>query len=258
MYWQWVLSGRLTTGPTTSFWQNFYTDVFSLRVLRLVIAWYCIVILTIFLLDVSEKYGPGTLRKMLLGKYHTPGREQRVFMFLDLRSSTTIAEEIGAERYFRMLHFFYQVANEAIINNYGEIYQYVGDEIVVSWPLEQGLKNGNCLQCFRAVCNAVDNHAATFEKEFGVVPRFKAGIHAGLVVTGEIGTVKKEIVYSGDVLNTTARIVALCNQYGQTLMVSDVIYNALKQTPGYHFTYIDSTVLRGKVVATGLYGVGME
>ena len=247
--------GALNSRGDRSFMENFYNDIFSLRVFRLLSAWYFIVILTIFFLDVSEKYGPGTLRKILLGKYHSPGREERIFMFLDMRSSTTIAEKMGDEHYFRMLHFFYQVANEAIINSYGEIYQYVGDEIVISWEKEQGLKNANCLGCFRAVCDIVAKNKDVFEKKFGVVPRFKAGIHAGMVVTGEIGTVKKDIVYSGDVLNTTARIVALCNQYNQSLIVSDIIYNALKETPGYRFTYLDSPVLRGKAVETGLYGV---
>lgn len=241
-----------------TYWSNFYNDVFSLRVLRLLIAWYVVVTCTIFLLDVSERYGPGTLKRMLLGKYHTPGKEQRVFMFLDLRSSTAIAERIGDEKYFRMLHFFYQVANEAILNSRGEIYQYVGDEIVVSWPWEEGVKQAACLSCFSRISDAVQTHKERFESEFDVVPGFKAGIHAGGVMTGVIGTIKKEIVYSGDVLNTTARVVALCNEYGQDLMVSGTIYEALKSTPGYRFTFLGSPSLRGKSVILDLYGVKRE
>lgn len=248
------LIGALKYQDGLSFWERFYNDVFSLRVFRLVAAWYFIVITTIFLLDVSERYGPGTLRRTLLGKYHTPVKEERIFMFLDLRSSTTIAEQIGEEKYFRMLHFFYQVANEAIINTRGEIYQYVGDEIVITWKMETGIRNANCLHCFQAISDAVAQREGEFNNNFGVVPGFKAGIHAGMVMTGEVGTIKKEIVYSGDVLNTTARIVALCNQYGQPLIISEKIYEALKDTPGYQFTYLDSPVLRGKAVETALYG----
>lgn len=249
------LVGALYSSEWDTYWSNFYNDVFSLRVLRLLIAWYVVVLISIFLLDVSERYGPGTLRRILMGKYHTPGKEERVFMFLDLRSSTTIAERIGDEKYFRMLHFFYQVANEAILNSHGEIYQYVGDEIVVSWPLERGLKQAACLSCFDRICDAVVAHRDQFESAFGVVPGFKAGIHAGQVMTGEIGTIKKEIVYSGDVLNTTARVVALCNEYGQDLVISGTIYAALQTTPGYRFTYLGSPSLRGKSVVLDLYGV---
>jgi adenylate cyclase len=247
--------GAANNNTGDSSWANFYNDVYSFRVLRLVIAWYVVVILTIFMLDVSERYGPATLRKMLLGKFHTPGKEERIFMFLDLRSSTTIAEKMGDEQYFLLLRYFYQVANEAIINSHGEIYQYVGDEIIISWNYEEGIENANCLECFKAVNKIVQDNADTFKKDYKVIPKFKAGVHAGSVVSGEIGTIKKDIVYSGDVLNTTSRIVALCNDYKQTLIVSDVIYKALKDAPGYKFTFLESPVLKGKTVETGLWGV---
>ncbi len=249
------LIGALNNTANARFEEKFYEDVFSLRVLRLLINWYFIVVLTIFLLDVSEKYGPGTLKKLLLGKYHSAGKEERIFMFLDLTSSTTIAEKIGEERYFEMLRFFYQVSNEAVINNYGEIYQYVGDEIVISWERKQGVKNASCLQCFAAIREIVRSNREIFEEKFGLVPGFKAGIHSGMVATGEIGSVKKDIVYSGDVLNTAARIVALCNQYNEMLIISGVVYEDLKDMPGYQFRYLDSPVLRGKTTPLGLYAV---
>lgn len=238
-----------------NFWEIFYNDIFSYRVLRLLIDWYIIVILTIFLLDVSEKYGSGVLRKLLMGKYHQPGKEERIFMFLDLRSSTTIAEKIGDELYFRMLRYFYELSNEVIINNRGEIYQYVGDEIVVSWEKKMVTGSADCLQCFTAIRNAVKERENFFQQNFGVVPYFKAGIHSGEVTTGEIGSVKKDIVYSGNVLNTTARIVALCNQYNESLIISGTLYEELKETPGYRFQYLDSPVLRGKTQKIGLYSV---
>jgi adenylate cyclase len=247
--------GALNNAAGGSFWEKFYGDVFSLRVLRLLVAWYIIIIMTIFLMDVSEKYGRGILKRLLMGKYYSPGKEERIFMFLDLKGSTTIAEKIGDELYFKMLRYFYQVANEAILNTHGEIYQYVGDEIVVSWEKKQGLKNANCLYCFVAIREAVQQQATVFTSNFGVIPTFKAGIHWGEVATGEIGSVKKDIVYSGDVLNTTARIVALCNQYKETLIISDSMYEELKQAEGFQFNYIASPVLRGKKNPLGIYGV---
>src|SRR5687768_7382953 len=241
--------------PVDAFWNNFSRDIFSLRGLRLLIIWYIIVIMTIFLVDVSEKYGAGTLKKLLLGKYHSPGNEDRIFMFLDLTSSTTIAEKIGDEKYFEMLRFFYQVADEAIINNYGEIYQYIGDEIVISWERTEGLKNANCLSCFFAIRENVRKQAEIFLEKYAVVPDFKAALHSGIVTTGEIGLIKKDIVYSGDVLNTTSRMVALCIQYNAMLIISGVLYDELKNIPGYQFTYLDSPELRGKTVKLDLYSV---
>jgi adenylate cyclase len=54
-------------------------------------------------------------------------------MFVDLLSSTTIAEALGNEKYHNLLHDFYADITNPIIYNKGEIYQYVGDEVIVSW-----------------------------------------------------------------------------------------------------------------------------
>lgn len=249
--------GALNNPADAPFWVKFREDLFSLRVLRLIFTWYFIVVMTVFFLDVSEKYGKGILRGLLLGKYYKPGKEERVFMFLDLKDSTTMAEEIGDEKYFTMLRYFYLVANEAIVNTHGEIYQYVGDEIVISWKKNEGIDNANCLRCYGAIREAVGRRAAIFMENYGVVPGFKAGIHSGVVATGEIGSIKKDIVYSGDVLNTTARIVALCNTYKEELIISDILYNELKHSKDHHFHFIDSVVLRGKKTEIKLWSVRM-
>lgn len=249
------LVGAWTSSDGSNFRQVFFNDVLSLRVLRLLLSWYFIVILTIFLLDVSEKYGAGILRKVLMGRYHTPVQEDRIFLFLDLRSSTAIAEEIGDERYFKMLRFFYQVANEAIIQFKGEIYQYVGDEIVVSWPLNEGLKQANCLECFFGIREMVKKQEEIFVNNYGALPEFKGAIHSGVVTAGEIGLTKKDIVYSGDVLNTTARMVALCNHYKESLLISEFLFNAFTGTAGFNFNYVDSPPLRGKTIRLKLFGV---
>ena len=102
---------------------------------------------------------------------------------------------------------------------------------------------------------AVKDRAEVFIKDFNVVPDFKAGIHAGLVTTGEIGTVKKDIVYSGDVLNTTARIVALCNNYKQDLLISGSMQKELKATQSYQFSFVDKVILRGKRIEMELWAV---
>lgn len=247
--------GALNDKTANQFINKLEDAIINLRVLRLMFDWYFIVITTLFLLDVSEKYGQGVLWKSLRGKYHATRKEDRVFMFIDLKSSTTIAEKIGEERYFALLKQFYNIANEAIINSKGEIYQYVGDEVVVSWTEQDAINNSNCLDCFYKIKETVQASSNEFIRSYGVTPGFKAGLHTGLVATGEIGIVKKEIVYSGDVLNTAARIVALCNHYQSDFLISAVIFEKLKNTNRYAFQYIDRPDLRGKTAKMGLYNV---
>ncbi|WP_296317914.1 adenylate/guanylate cyclase domain-containing protein, partial [Winogradskyella sp. UBA3174] len=107
---------------------------------------------------------------------------------------------------------FADVTN-TILNNEGEIYQYVGDEIVISWSMKKGVRKANCLNCFTQIQKKLVDLRPIYEKKYNVMPEFKAGIHYGSVMAGEVGVIKKDIIYSGDVLNTAARIQEQCNQY---------------------------------------------
>ena len=63
-------------------------------------------------------------------------------MFIDLKDSTPIAEKLGHKDYFRFIRDFIYFISIALIEYNGRIYQYVGDEIVVSWPYQrQQFKN---------------------------------------------------------------------------------------------------------------------
>ena len=168
-----------------------------------------IINITLFVSEVSDNLGQGVLMNFLVGKYHNPREEERIFMFLDMKSSTTIAENLGHVEYYKLLNQYYADITEAIVQTSGEIYQYVGDEVVISWKLKNGYQNNNCLRCFFLIKQIFESVSEKYIKEFGLVPGFKAGLHLGKVTTGEIGVVKKEIKFTGDVLNTTARIQSL-------------------------------------------------
>lgn len=176
---------------------------------------------------ISEHLGHGVLLNFLTGKYHRPKVEERIFMFLDLSGSTTLAEQLGHQKYFKFLGTFYNNLSDAIISYRGEVYQYVGDEIVISWPKKTGLQNANCLRCFFAMKKAVDQREKIYLKEYGLSPSFKAAMHMGPVTTGEIGALKKEIFFTGDVLNVTARLQSLCKKYGERLLVSGILATRL-------------------------------
>ncbi len=151
----------------------------------------------------------------------------RIFMFLDIKSSTTIAESLGHIRYFELLNDFFRDIGDAIGRNQGQIYQYVGDEVVISWNLEKGIENNNCLNCFFDIVNTIENLSNNYLKKYNIIPEFKAGLHYGKVSTGTVGTLKKEIIYTGDVLNTASRIEGLCNQYDVNLLLSEDLLDKL-------------------------------
>ena len=202
-------------------WQTLWTQFATVDQFFVYLFWLSIVIITLIALSVNDKYGPGVFKSFLLGKYFHPKREERIFMFLDLRGSTTIAEKLGEEKYFNFLKDIFRDATPAILNAKGQIYQYVGDEIVISWKTDAGIKDANCLQCYFEIEKSLAEKAAHYKNKYDdTIPKFKAGLHYGAVMVGEIGVVKRDIVYSGDVLNTAARIQSKCNELGKDIVFS--------------------------------------
>lgn len=203
----------------------------------------------------SDQYGSGGL-PMLLGRYSKPRQEQRIFMFFDMRSSTRIAEELGHERYFNLLNDVYADITDPVIDTRGEIYQYVGDEVSVTWRLRRGVKDQRCLECFFRIREKLQQRAAHYLAAYGLVPEFKAGLHYGAVTAGEVGLVKKEPIFSGDAVNTAARIQNSCNRLGVDILVSKDLLDLLR-LPEDRFTRkpMGEIALRGKKNPVGLWTV---
>jgi adenylate cyclase len=175
--------------------------------------------LSIMILEISDKYGPGGIRNLLRGRYNKPRKENRIFVFLDLNDSTTIAEQIGHEKYFNLLKDFFADITDPILSNGGHIYQYVGDEVVLAWKNTQANKI-KCIKFIREALQALKKRESYYKNNYGIVPSFKAGIHAGDVTAGYIGIIKKDLVFSGDTLNTTARIRSKCHELKHSFILS--------------------------------------
>jgi adenylate cyclase len=210
---------------------------------------------SLFYSEISENIGHGVLMNFFTGKYHTPIEEKRIFLFSDMKSSTAIAEQLGHIKYFELLREYYSDFSEAIIRHSGEVYQYIGDEIVISWKYNEGIKNNDCINCFFAMKKDLKKRADWYTSNFGVVPTFKAGLHVGKVTTGEIGALKKEIIFTGDVLNTTARIQGLCNKYAVDILVSEDLIKELQLDKKFQITSLGETELKGKEEKMELFTV---
>ncbi|MFS4491415.1 adenylate/guanylate cyclase domain-containing protein [Maribacter sp. 2308TA10-17] len=213
------------------------------------------VAIAILFSEMSQHLGDGVLYNFLFGKYHRPLCETRIFMFLDMKGSTTIAENIGHKKYFDLLKEYYSDMTDAILETSGTIYQYVGDEIVVSWTKKEGVYQNNCIRCFEKIYKVIEQKKDTYLTQFGTVPEFKAGYHIGEVTTGEIGIIKKDIIYTGDVLNTTARIQSECNAYNAQALISGNLLNELQKENPIEFAQIGELTLRGKTEPIQLYSV---
>jgi len=209
----------------------------------------------VFLLQINHLLGDGILWKFIRGKYHRPREEERIFMFLDMKSSTTIAEQLGHVRFYMLLNELFHEISQPVLQTSAEIYQYVGDEVVLTWDVEHGIRDSNCLRTFFMFRESLLRNGEHYLKNFGVRPEFKAGLHFGKVVSAQIGDLKREIVYNGDVVNTTARIRNECNKYQRDCLVSGVLMDRLKNRNGFLWEKINTVTLRGKETEVELFSV---
>lgn len=199
--------------------------------------------------------GSRVLGNFFLGRYNTPVQEDLIFMFLDLEGSTAISERLGPFRTHTLIKRFFYDVSEHVVEFGGVTHRYVGDEVVVTWRARQGLANANWLRCVFSIRSAIDRVRESYLHEFGVVPAFRVGLHCGKVVAGEVGEDKREIVYIGDVVNTTARLEQLCRDKGTWLLVSRDLLMQTNVPPEYETKSLGPVSLRGRSQALEVFTV---
>jgi len=212
-----------------------------------------------FVLILRGLLGPRVLSSLVTGRYHQPQDENRIVLFLDLIGSTRIAEAIGDKRFHRLLNQVFFDATDAVIEANGEIYRYVGDEIIVTWPFPPGPIDPACLACVFAIEGAMARRKQRYLKEFGVEPRMRGALHAGHLIVGEMGDVKREIVMLGDTMNTTAKIEDVCRRTGQRYIASAVVVERIAALPpGIHTRSLGPVAIPGKETGMVLFALSRD
>lgn len=212
-------------------------------------------ILVSFFGQIKNMTGKGLLLPIFLGRYFKPKEEERIFMFLDLKSSTTIAEKIGHLKYSQFIQDCFFDLDQTLNKHQAKIYQYVGDEAILTWNKNEGLKNSNCIHVYFHFMERLEKRNKHYQEKYGHVPFFKAGVHIGQSVVSEIGGQKKEIAYHGDVLNTTARIQGLCNDFQKYFLISKFLLNEINMDNTFSTTDMGNIILKGKQEEVGVFAI---
>lgn len=243
--------------PSAEIYRDKIEFVFSTpeNIFRFLLLVFIISFLFNFVKLAARILGPRVLRNYMLGKYFKPSAEERIFMFIDMNSSTSLAEKLGPHQYHLLLNDFFKDISSAIANTKGEIYQYVGDEVVVTWSMKDGIKKNNCIRCFFEIERNIAQLKPLYEKNYGIRPDFKAGVHGGRVITAEVGQIKSEIVFHGDVVNTCERILSQCHPLNKKILVSEYVIRNLNLLPYYEAEFVNAIRLKGKGIEVGLYTI---
>ena len=116
----------------------------------------------------------------------------------------------------------------------------------MTWPLEEALRDADCVRCVFDIQALIKNKAPAYEAEFGVVPEYRIGIHGGSVVAGEVDDDKREIVYFGDTINTAARLQSLCKDFSCNVLISRSLLDKMQLPHDVQVEELGSVEVRGK------------
>lgn len=205
---------------------------------------------------VRDIVGPGTFFNLIVGRYHRPLREKRVFLFIDLVGSTQFAQEHGDERVLELLASAFALLAEPVRHHRGTIDDYIGDMAIVSWPLAAGTRNAVAVCCLFDFLDEIERTRDKWIARFGGVPEFRGALHCGSVMTAEIGVDRHKIVRLGDVLNTTSRLEGLAKSLGKQFVVSaDLMSELAPMPPGIRSLALGEHSLRGRSGKMGVFSL---
>jgi adenylate cyclase len=208
-----------------------------------------------FVLEVIRLIGARVAWSFIAGTYRRPREEDRYFLFIDLAHSTALAEKLGNLEFMRLLSFFFFDLGHAVSLTGGEIYKYIGDEAIISWPRSQKNAALMAYRCFRIFQRRMQKREKRYRNEFSIVPEFRGGLHGGPVMTGAIGEARKEIAYLGDVVNTSARVIGVAKELGECFVLSELVRNDLSRYGSFDFRELGEHEIRGREGRLTLYAL---
>lgn len=199
-----------------------------------------------FVMQMRRMIGGRVLTNMVFGRYARPREEHRVFLFADLADSTAIARTLGdVDTHALISRVFFDL--DAVVARFGgEVHRYVGDQVVVTWPMEHGMADGRALRCALEMRRRLEHRALWYRRRFGLSPSLRVGLNGGPVVAGACGDAKVEIVYFGDTINTAARLEQACRTENRWFLMPAALADRMPAVPGWVRNNLGPVALRGR------------
>ena len=197
-------------------------------------------------IEIMRLLGTEATIALVSGRYSRPRLEDRVILFADVVGSTALAERIGDLRFHDFLRDVAQDLAGAVDRARGNVHRYVGDAVIVTWPLSRGVDRGACLICALEMHRSLARRAQVYRARYGTEAAVRVAIHCGRVAAGEIGDWKKEIALLGDTMNTTARIENAARQFGTATVLSDEIVRQFPEEMRERLRHLPEYAAAGK------------
>ena len=203
-------------------------------------------------IEVGHLLGFGTLANVVSGRYARPRREERIFLLIDMKGSTGLAERLGPLRFHDLLNDFFRDVADGALECGAEIHKYVGDEAILTWRIGSRPIDEDVLACPFIIRDHIAVHAADYRRLYQATPAFRAALHCGEVVTGQIGDVRREIAFVGDTLNVAARLLEAARTTGEDVLVSADLLGRAPLSPKVSAQPLPTLDVRGREANVGI------
>jgi adenylate cyclase len=187
--------------------------------------------LKLFVRYVPEQVVKRTLETSQDSLFEGELREVAV-LFCDIRGFTSLSEVLTPKEVVSFLNEYYQMMTEVVKQYKGSVIQFVGDEIFSAFgALELHPDNEvNSVYCALKMMDILPQLNQKYQEKFKTEVQMGIGINYGEVVAGNLGS-EDRIRYSvtGDTVNTAKRIEEITKDHPGTILVSDSIYQKVKE-----------------------------
>ncbi len=167
-------------------------------------------------------------------------------MFLDIRDFTTFAETKEPAEIIQYQNDVFGFMIDVISKHHGIINQFLGDGFMATFgaPSSSGNDIQNAVNAAKEILEILNNKCNS-----GEIPQTKIGIglHAGNIVTGNVGTVeRKQYSITGNTVILASRIEQLNKEFNSEILISKEVMDHLDQH-NIKFKNLGSVTLKGRV-----------
>jgi adenylate cyclase len=182
-------------------------------------------------------------------------------LFTDIRSFTTMTENMDSEILVAQLNEYFEQMVDAIMSHQGTLHKFIGDAIMAVWGdikyAGPTLDAGQALSAALAMRHRLSQLNRQWTGESRPEFRMGMGINYGQVVVGNIGAPQRmEFTVIGDAVNLAARLESLNKQFGTEILVGESIYDLAHER--FNFRFAGKVQVKGKGTGVSIYEVLCE
>lgn len=171
-------------------------------------------------------------------------------MFSDIRSYTTMAEQMTPKENFDFLNSYLGRMGPIIKHHNGFIAQYYGDGIMALFPN----KPEDAIQASIDMYKKLQEYNKDRTQKGRIPIRIGTGVHSGNLLLGIIGDEERmDAGVVSDTVNTSARMEGLTKHYGVSILISADTLMAMEEPVAYKYRYLGQVMVKGKKEDIGIY-----